>query len=226
MEIADEFLQDKPTIDNAVRNYLAYQLGRITVSDLYFDRIEIQKVLGSLLRQINSLKLHEPSENPNIRQDSRQFRQYQQFYYSWKEVKDRDEKITKSFGRAGLKLIWPEVYENVLTECNQKKIDLVTAKSVLKPFSLTFYDVEDRDDETASDQVEEEVQESIEDDLTSLVWAVDFNEELRRRQSKRRENAKKRLDEIERLKRDMAAALTVNAEEKQEGPTVEEIDEE
>lgn len=163
----EAFLEEKPTIDSAIKNLLSFILGTASIAQnsnekSKTDRLKAQKVLGALLRNINSFTPSKPADVVAV----------------FECLRKENKKITKNTGKAMLLSIWAEVEVLVFAECKSKGVDEELTKDVMSLLSNTLTD---RDGSK---------------DVQELVWAIDFNEVIRNRQTKRKEEVKQRLKEM------------------------------
>jgi len=141
-------MNEKPNIDVAVRNFLAIQLAKPSAPkkakennigkadnkkepEEPLDPIGVQRVCGSILRNVNSVELLPPGEwSIKVPQGETQtgldridqITEYKVLYTLSTALTRKEKKITKALGKSMLRLVWPEVREKVITECDAKAV--------------------------------------------------------------------------------------------------------
>lgn len=131
----EEFLTEKPTIDSAAKNLLSFILGTAQTAlkqdeNNKMDRLLTQKVLGSLLRNVNSFSaVSEISVVAKIAEHA-------------KSISSRPTKVA---GKSFLKLLWKEVEPLVVAECKAKDVNEDVTKDVLSLMRRATFD-EDKSD--------------------------------------------------------------------------------
>uniref|UniRef100_A0A7S3PIT5 Uncharacterized protein n=2 Tax=Aplanochytrium stocchinoi TaxID=215587 RepID=A0A7S3PIT5_9STRA len=214
---ASVLLEEKPCIDAAVRNFLAILLAPHSRSKLpdengerieQLDKLDIQRVCGSILRNINAVELLSPpqwclkvpqKEEQTGLNRMEQIGDYKVLYAACSALSKSSSKITKNLGVSMLRLIWHDVRDKVIAECKTKKIG--TEEQIVELLSLyesSFLEDEEKLSSFQEASTDNEPTTKVKDkEMEELVWAVDFKAVLNSRQQKRKVEAKKRMDDID-----------------------------
>jgi len=180
--LAGELLAENPKVHTAARNYLSAKLALIANSSL--NPVSFQKVIGSLLRALNSRDILNPIEwatqypQPESQsgmdriEDIRKYKLVHMVRQRLIDNKELNLKPTNSLGKTLVVVLLPQLKEHVVNEC----MAAFPEEEIISILS-----------------------EFMEGNLEELVWTLDFKATLKTRAAQRAETAAKRVKELDDL---------------------------